>query len=139
MPLIKTRPQAYLWEVTPVNLTEKDIKWLDKATEKDYNGLTTREVVTFARAGVLTIWRVGDFEGVVVTEIVNTTAFKYLLVTHIACKGYLKIRSKIDGFLTEYAIKHGVSRIRATADRPGLQRVYSRLYKELTRVYEKEI
>ena len=136
MPLAKPRTQAYLWPISPVNLTVRDRGWLDKAVEKDYDDCSIAAVLHDAVNGYCRIWRMGNFEGVLVTEVLTHGV---LWVKFLAGKGFLFNIQLIEDCLRDYAKDMGCKVIRTNTHSKGLQKIYSKRYKELTRVYSLEV
>lgn len=115
------------------------MKWLDKAVEKDYNGMKASDVVELSKKGLVSIWRLNVGEGIIVTELVNANGYIYLYVSYNAGKGFLQNIDDIKSFLVGQYKPKGAKAIRVSASRPGLQKLYERKYTELTRIYQEEI
>lgn len=135
----KPRPKPYLWQVQPWYMTAKDKAWLEKALARDYHKLSLNAVLVEAANGFCQIWRCGQEEGIIVTEVVMFNGDNFLCTTYLAMSGYFKMLDEIEACLVAYAKEYGCKGILLEAARPGLQRLYEKRYKELTRKYIKEI
>ena len=139
MSLVRPRVQAYLCKVSPYALSAKDMEWLDKAIRKDYHKVSKLKILNDAASGFSQIWRVGAEQGIIVTEVVVYAAERYLCANHLAMEGFFQEIEKIEECLVDYAKDMGCKAIQLETARPGLQEFYANRYKELTRVYIKEI
>lgn len=134
--MAKPRQMPFLWQIAPRELTEKDKDWLRKALKGDYHGMTVDKIL---ESGFYQIWRCGKEEGIIVTEIVVFNGDCFVCADYLAMKGYFEKLDIIEDCLIAFAKDNNCRGILLSARRKGLQRLYEKRYKELTRTYVKEI
>ena len=139
MTFAKKRTKAYVVPVSLAELTLKDKLNLDKAVEKDYDGFSKEEVFQKSVIGFCQIWRLGDFEGILVTEIIQQNVGKQLWVPLLAGRNFFKNLDRIEKALEVYAKEQGCKTFRCAATREGMQKRYAKRWKEIARIYERSV
>jgi len=139
MSFSKKRTQAYIVPISPDELTHSDRAWLDKALEKGYDGLDKGYILDKAVNGFCQIWRLGDSEGIIITEIIQRDGGLQLWIPHIAGRGIIKKLDYFDSFFAEYGQRHNCTKAIAATDSRGLQKVYSKRWKETAKIYERRL
>ena len=139
MSFVKTRVKAYIVKITPEELTKTDKHWLDKALEKDYDGTRLEGILDRAKSGWTQLWRLGNSEGIIVTDIIQRDGGWQLWLPHMAGSGILKRLNEIEDHFVLYGQRHGCNVIRWAGTRPGTNKLYSERWKEIARIYERKL
>ena len=133
------RAKPYVVPIAVRELTKRDMENLDKALKVDYDGNSRDEVLDKAIAGFCQIWRLGDSEGIVVTEIIQRDEGLYLWLPLLGGKGVFKKLDELETALVKYGQEKGCAVIRWASLHIGTQKVYSKRWKEIARIYERSL
>lgn len=136
--MMRDRVKPYVWAVSVCSLGKKEKKLLDKAVKKDYHGSTVESVMKDSINGFCQIWKLGD-TGIMVTEIIESESGKFVLVRHLAGKGIMDRLDDLIAGLKDYGRSLGATHIEAAAARKGMQKLFDKKFKEITRIYVEEI
>ena len=139
MSFAKPRIQPYIVPVAVYELTEKDMVNLDKALKEDYDGSKVDEILEKAATGFSQIWRLGKSEGIIVSEIIQRDDGLHLWVPQIGGRKILEKLDLLEDFFAKYGQEHGCVKFRCAVMRKGLQKVYSKRWKEIARIYERNL
>ena len=137
MSLNRVRLQPYIYQVGVADLTPDDLRWLDKAIKGSYRGLLKRdEVLVQVAKGLVQLWRVGKWEGILITEILEHG----LVHWHSAAgRGLITKLDVIIKFLCELCKVNNCTHWEVSTGRKGLQRIFEKRLRENTRTYFMEI
>lgn len=139
MSMIRKRVQPYIRAISPGNLTILDKQWLDKAVKKDYYGTTVSDILNRAITGYCQIWRLGESEGIIVSEVVQHGENWVLVLSHMAGKGVVKRLDYITDFYVRYAKSQQYKVIEFASISPAMERIYKRRYKKVATIFVQEL
>lgn len=139
MSLSGKRIKPFICKVDVEDLLPDDLSWLDKALRTDYHGISKEVCLANTKAGLMQLWRMGAWQGIIVTEIIGWDSGKSLVGLYIAGKGYLKNLDGIKDTLRFFAETQGCRVIEFATQDKRLQRVYERKFVESTRIYSLEV
>ena len=139
MSFMKPSTQPYIRPVSVRELSKKDFDNLDKALKDDYDGSSVEEVLDKAVAGFCQIWRLGDSEGIVVSEIIQRDDGLLLWLPQLGGRGVFRKLDELDAFFARYGQEQGCRAIRWAAQSPGLSKVYSKRWKQIAVIFERSL
>ena len=116
-----------LRQIAVQDLSEQDIFWLIKATATSYTGAEPKHIMADAAQGLMQLWRVGEEEGLIVTQLLHHPAGNELHVWSMAGRGIIPRIEDIYQDLLSMAKEHNCRWIGGSPTSPGLERVYERV------------
>lgn len=137
MSLVRKRTQPYIYPITPFELTLEDKNWLAIALKKDYHKTSIDTILKDAVNGHMQLWRFQ--EGIIVSELLAFSGNKFLVLTHMAGRGFIKNLDTIEKAMTNYCKANACIAFEVATAQPALQRLFAKRFKEITKVYAKEI